>query len=124
MSNVHGNRGPGNAGDVGLVVCWKVAHPDVHGVDRRQLQMCICDRSESALRTLASKYPYDISEGEEEDISLSRYLEEVSEPLRADLQSNLFKSVIEVVEARISHLAVAVFRNILWHCYYSRLPPG
>ena len=75
--------------------------------------MCIRDsyknfvavQSEAALRNLATGYPYDAhSEGE---MSLSGNTADISERLRGEIQDRLGKAGVEVIEARISHLAYA-----------------
>jgi regulator of protease activity HflC (stomatin/prohibitin superfamily) len=60
-------------------------------------------QSESALRALASTYPYD-THGDE-DISLSTHTDVVSASLQTALTERLAKAGVEVMEARISHLA-------------------
>ncbi len=62
-------------------------------------------QSESALRGLASTYPYD-AHGDE-DISLSTHTDIVSQTLQEALVDRLAKAGVEVLEARISHLAYA-----------------
>jgi regulator of protease activity HflC (stomatin/prohibitin superfamily) len=60
-------------------------------------------QSESALRGLASSYPYDAHVAGEE--SLSTHTLEVSKALSAAIDERLHKAGVEVIEARISHLA-------------------
>ena len=59
-------------------------------------------QSESALRSLASRHPYD---SEDHEISLRGNTEGISEQLLNDIQERLNKAGVEVLEARISHLA-------------------
>jgi len=63
-------------------------------------------QSESALRHLASKYPYDTMEKEDE-LSLRGCIDEVSVDLQEELRERLEKAGVEVMEARLSHLAYA-----------------
>ncbi|NBP80743.1 hypothetical protein EBU58_08520 [bacterium] len=58
----------------------------------------------SALRSLASRHPYD---SEDHEISLRGSTTEVSEQLQADVQERLDKAGVDVIETRISHLAYA-----------------
>ena len=57
-----------------------------------------------ALRHLASTYAYD---GEERDVTLRGATDEVSHRLQAELQERLTRAGVEVLEARLSHLAYA-----------------
>jgi hypothetical protein len=61
-------------------------------------------QSETAVRHLASSYPYD---AEDDTISLRRNADEVSAALQAELQERLSRAGVEVIEARLSHLAYA-----------------
>ena len=61
-------------------------------------------QSETAVRHLASSYPYD---ADEETLSLRRNVDEVSKSLQKELQERLDRAGVEVVEARLSHLAYA-----------------
>jgi hypothetical protein len=62
-------------------------------------------QSEAAGRTLASSYPYDVFE--EGEVSLVSHTAEISERLRHEIQERLDKAGVQVIEARISHLAYA-----------------
>jgi hypothetical protein len=68
----------------------------------------VTTQSESALRHLASTYAYDSwEEGAEEVESLRGNIDEVSLALEQELQVRLGKAGVEVMEARLSHLAYA-----------------
>lgn len=62
-----------------------------------------CD---SALRNIARLYPYDIAEGGEE-MTLRGSSQEVAEKLKAEIQSRADIAGIQILEARITHLAYA-----------------
>ena len=62
-------------------------------------------QTESAVRVLATSFPYDAHE--EGELSLRGSAAEVSHRLRAEIQDRLAKAGVEVIEARISHLAYA-----------------
>jgi len=62
-------------------------------------------QSESAVRNLAMSYPYDAHDGS--DLSLLGSPEKVTEHLKAEIQERLSKAGVQVIEARISHLAYA-----------------
>jgi regulator of protease activity HflC (stomatin/prohibitin superfamily) len=61
-------------------------------------------QSEAALRNLASRHPYD---SHDDDISLRGNTPKICEQLQHDIQERLVKAGVEVIEARISHLAYA-----------------
>jgi regulator of protease activity HflC (stomatin/prohibitin superfamily) len=62
-------------------------------------------QSEAAVRILATSYPYDAHQ--EGQISLRMSVVEISQKLRDEIQERLAKAGVEVIEARISHLAYA-----------------
>ena len=62
-------------------------------------------QSESALRNMALSYAYD-AHGEGE-ISLRGHTAQVAEHLKTEIQERLSQAGVEVLEARISHLAYA-----------------
>jgi len=62
-------------------------------------------QSETAVRHLATLYPYDSYE--EQALSLSGNVDEVSEALQAELHQRLGRAGVEVVETRLSHLSYA-----------------
>ena len=59
-------------------------------------------QSEAAVRNLASSYPYD---GNGDELSLVSDQQMISEKLREENQKRLEKAGIQIIEARISHLA-------------------
>ena len=63
-------------------------------------------QSEAAVRTLATTYPYDSHEDAKVSLRLSAG-GEVADRMRHEVQERLSKAGIEVIEARISHLAYA-----------------
>jgi hypothetical protein len=62
-------------------------------------------QSEAAVRNLATRYPYDAHE--EGHVSLRGSTAEVAKDLKHEIQERLAKAGVEVMEARISHLAYA-----------------
>src|SRR4029450_4816975 len=62
-------------------------------------------QSESAVRNLATTYPYDSHD--DAGVSLRLSAGEVADRMRHEIQERLSKAGIEVIEARISHLAYA-----------------
>lgn len=100
------NDALGNPVEIGIVVIWRVVNTAkaVFNVDNYKSFLSIqCD---SALRKVASRYPYDVSEAGEE-MTLRGSSQEVAEKLRAEIQSRVEIAGLEVMEARITHLAYA-----------------
>jgi hypothetical protein len=62
-------------------------------------------QSEAAVRNLATRYPYDAHE--EGSLSLRGSTQEVAKDLKHEIQERLAKAGVEVIEARLSHLAYA-----------------
>ena len=62
-------------------------------------------QTEAALRNMATSYPYDAHE--EQQMSLRGNTAAIAEHLRKEIQERLAKAGVQVIEARISHLAYA-----------------
>jgi hypothetical protein len=62
-------------------------------------------QSEAAVRNLATRYPYDTHD--EHKVSLRGSTAEVAKDLKHEIQERLAKAGVEVIEARLSHLAYA-----------------
>ncbi|MEW6747982.1 MAG: SPFH domain-containing protein [Planctomycetota bacterium] len=95
----------GNPIDIAAVVVWKVANTAEAAFDVDDYQSYVAVQSEAAVRQLAASYPYDTSEHEE--ISLRGSADDVNKELRQQLTERLELAGIEVLEARLSHLAYA-----------------
>lgn len=96
----------GNPIEIGIVVIWRVINTAqaVFNVDNYQEFLSIqCD---SALRNIVRKYPYDVAEGGDES-SLRGSSQEVAEKLKLAIQDKVTMAGLEIVEARITHLAYA-----------------
>ncbi len=98
------NDRDGNPIEISAVVVWKVVNTAEALFDVDDYEDFIQVQSESALRSMASRHPYD---GDDDDLSLRGNTQEVSDQLRADIQERLEKAGVDVIEARISHLAYA-----------------
>jgi len=97
------NDANSNPIEIGAIVVWRVVDTAeaMFEVDDYENYMRV--QSESAVRALASSYPYDShSTGEP---ALSSHTSEVAANLMQQLQERLAKAGVEVKEARISHLA-------------------
>lgn len=94
----------GNPIEIAAVIVFKVidAAKAVFDVDRYEQYVEI--QSETAIRAVATKYPYDTFENDVE-LTLRGNAEEVSNELTAELQDRLKAAGVEVIEARLTHLA-------------------
>ena len=91
--------------EIAAVVVWNVVDSAeaVYNVDDYESFVHI--QSESALRAMATSYPYD--QHEEGKISLRSHAGEIAKHLTEEIQDRLAEAGMSVVEARISHLAYA-----------------
>lgn len=99
------NDANSNPIEIAAVVVWKVTDTAEACFEVDNYERYVSVQSESALRALASGYPYDAHNSGA--IALSTHTHEVSEGLMAALRDRLAKAGVAVVEARISHLAYA-----------------
>lgn len=95
----------GNPVEIAVVVVWRVSDTAQAVFDVEDYHEYVQVQSESAVRHLATKYPYDT--GEEDELTLRGSIDEVSKDLRDELAERLGKAGVIVDEARISHLAFA-----------------
>ncbi len=95
----------GNPIEIAAVVVWQVVdtYEAVFQVDNYENYVQI--QSESALRQMAQSYPYDAHDDSKP--SLRSHGEVINTHLRDEIQTRLGKAGVQVVEARISHLAYA-----------------
>lgn len=98
------NDSDGNPIEISAVVVWKVVDTVESLFEVDDYEHFVEVQSEAALRVLASRHPYDSND---EEISLRGSTGEVCEQLKIDIQERLDKAGVEVIEARISHLAYA-----------------
>ncbi len=97
----------GNPIKIGVVLVWRVRDTFKAAFEVDNYENFVGIQSESAIRKLAGHYPYDNFDDEEADISLRSGGEEVNHQLEEELRERLAIAGIEVMEARISHLAYA-----------------
>ncbi len=95
----------GNPIEIAAVVVWKVVDTAEALFHVDNYDNFVHVQSESALRSMALSYPYDAHvEGE---ISLRSHTAEIAEHLKTEIQERLSQAGVQVLEARISHLAYA-----------------
>lgn len=92
---------------IGAVLVWQVEETFKAAFEVDNYEDFVSVQSESAIRQLASLYPYDKFDDLEADISLRDGGSEVNQKLEAALQRRLEIAGIKVIEARISYLAYA-----------------
>ena len=95
----------GNPVEIAAVVVWRVTNTAQAVFDVEDFVGFVTVQSESALRHLASLYPYDPLE--DGDLSLRGSMDEVSQALQQELQARVAKAGLSIDEARLSHLAFA-----------------
>jgi regulator of protease activity HflC (stomatin/prohibitin superfamily) len=95
----------GNPIEIAAVVVWKVVDTAEAVFEVDNYANFVTVQSEAALRNLATRYPYDSHI--EEHHSLRGSTDEVASKLKDEIQTRLAKAGVDVLEARISHLAYA-----------------
>lgn len=95
----------GNPIEVGIMVTWRVVNTAkaVFNVDNFRTFLSI--QADSTLRDVARCYPYDSTDSDEKTLRGSST--EVSEKLKELLQERVEVAGLEIIEARITHLAYA-----------------
>jgi regulator of protease activity HflC (stomatin/prohibitin superfamily) len=97
------NDNHSNPIEIAAIVVWKVVDSAEALFEVDDYSRYVAVQSESALRATATQYPYDShADGEK---SLSTHTEDISQALEKALVERLLKAGVEVIEARISHLA-------------------
>lgn len=99
----------GNPIEIGAVVVWKVVDTAEAVFEVDNFEHYVEVQTEAALRNLATRYPYDTFEehDHEHGIALRSHAAQIAEELKREVQERLAKAGVEVIEARISHLAYA-----------------
>lgn len=95
----------GNPIEIAVVVVWRVQDTAQASFDVDKFIEYVEVQSESAVRHLASLYPYD--HGEENETTLRSGVEDVSSTLQGELQERVTKAGVVIEEARLTHLAYA-----------------
>jgi len=99
------NDSSGNPVDIAAVVVWKVVDSAEALFEVDDYESFVRIQSEAALRNMATSYPYEAHGGEE--VALRSHPQAIAERLREEVQDRLDRAGVEVIEARISHLAYA-----------------
>jgi regulator of protease activity HflC (stomatin/prohibitin superfamily) len=99
------NDATGNPIEIGAIVVWKVVDTAEAMFEVDDYENYVKVQSESAVRGLASSYPYDSHASGER--ALSSHMNEIAADLLQHVQDRLLKAGVSVLEARIAHLAYA-----------------
>jgi hypothetical protein len=95
----------GNPIEIAAVVVWKVVDTAEAVFEVDNYDNYVHVQSESALRNMATSYPYDAHD--DQAMSLRGSTTAIADHLRKEIQDWLARAGVEVIEARISHLAYA-----------------
>jgi regulator of protease activity HflC (stomatin/prohibitin superfamily) len=99
------NDNDGNPIEIAAVVVWRVVDSAEAVFEVDNYENYVKVQSEAAVRNLATRYPYDAHE--DHHVSLRGATAEVAKELKHEVQERLAKAGVEVIEARLSHLAYA-----------------
>jgi hypothetical protein len=99
------NDARGNPIEIAAVIVWRVVDTAQAVFDVDEFTHYVTVQSESAIRHLATEYPYDTTE--DDQLSLRGSMDEVSVSLTKQLQERIGLAGVCVDEARLSHLAYA-----------------
>jgi regulator of protease activity HflC (stomatin/prohibitin superfamily) len=94
----------GNPIEIAAVVVYRVFDSAKAVFDVEDYKEFVHTQSETGLRHIASQYPYDNFNNDFE-VSLRQHSDEVGDELTKDLQRRLTVAGVEIIEARIMHLA-------------------
>jgi regulator of protease activity HflC (stomatin/prohibitin superfamily) len=99
------NDANGNPIEIAAVIVWRVVDTAeaVFEVDNYENYVTI--QSESALRNLATSYPYEDHDDDGQRLTLRSNANDISLKLKDEVHDRLEKAGVEVMEARLSHLA-------------------
>ncbi|MEK7866953.1 MAG: SPFH domain-containing protein [Planctomycetota bacterium] len=99
------NDHDGNPIEIASVVVWKVIDTAEALFDVDNYENFVSVQSEAAVRNLATRYSYDSHE--EGKMSLRGNTSDIAEHMKNEIQERLAQAGVQVIEARISHLAYA-----------------
>jgi len=99
------NDSRGSPIEIAAVVVWRVIDTAEAIFEVDDYEEFVTIQSESALRNLTTTYPYEPHEGD--GVALRSNPAEIADALREEIQDRLEEAGVNVIEARISHLAYA-----------------
>lgn len=98
------NDANGNPIEIAAVIVWRVVDTAEAVFEVDDYENYVTIQSEAALRNLATSYPYE-HDMDDERLSLRSDSNTISQKLRGEVQDRLQKAGVDVLEARLSHLA-------------------
>lgn len=101
------NDEEGNPIEIGVVVTWRVADSAKAVFNVENYMEFVSVQADAAIRHVARLYPYDMSDAGGDEKSLRGSTMEVAEDLKKELNNRVEIAGIEILEARIAHLAYA-----------------
>ena len=102
-SKIKVNDHEGNPIEIAAIVVWRVSETAEASFEVDDYEHYVKVQSEAAVRNLSSQYPYDAyTDGQK---SLRGNTLEIADQLKVEVQDRLVKAGVEVLEARINHLA-------------------
>jgi len=93
----------GNPIEIASIVVWKVVDTAEACFHVDDYEKFVAMQSEAAVRNLTTRYQYDAHD--DDRISLRGHTAKIAEQLRDEIQERLVQAGVEIIEARISHLA-------------------
>ncbi|MCM2255560.1 MAG: SPFH domain-containing protein [Vicinamibacteria bacterium] len=99
------NDQDGNPIEIAAVVVWRVVDTAEACFEVDDYENYVKVQTEAAVRNLATRYPYDAHV--ETLVSLRGNTQEIAGHLKTEVQERLEKAGVQVLEARLSHLAYA-----------------
>lgn len=100
------NDEDGNPIEIGVVVIWRIADTAKAVFNVDNYYSFVSTQCDAAIRQVARQFPYDVADGGNEK-TLRGSSQEIAEVLKKELQERVDMAGIEVLDARISHLAYA-----------------
>jgi len=99
----------GNPVEIGIVVFWKVVNTAKAMFNVDDYKNYLSTQCDSALRNVVRRYPYDVSfsNTSDDEKSLRGSSQEIAEQLKEEIQSRVNIAGLEIIEAKITHLAYA-----------------
>jgi len=97
----------GNPIEISAVVVWRVADTARATFDVEDYEHFVRVQSDAALRNLASTHPYDQGMSDEVETTLRGSTEVIAKQLEEQLSERLVQAGVDVLEARLNHLAYA-----------------
>lgn len=101
------NDKEGNPILISVILVWRVRNTFMAAFEVDDYENFVRVQTDSAVRNLAGKYPYDNFDDDQAEVTLRSGMEEVNHELESQLSDRLAIAGIEVIEARIGYLAYA-----------------